>query len=126
MDILLALVTGVLVAGASYLMMAGTLVRFLLGLVLISNAVNLIIFVSGRMTFGAPPLIDSTAKVVADNAANSLPQALILTAIVIGFGLFAFTLALSLRAYSQLGTDDADAMREAEPLARDHSDEGGK
>lgn len=118
MDILLAIVTGVLVSGASYLMMAGTLVRFLLGLVLISNAVNLIIFVAGRLTYAGPPLIDSASKTLAAGAANSLPQALILTAIVIGFGLFAFTLALSLRAYSQLGTDAADAMREAEPEDR--------
>ena len=115
MDLWLSILAGTLVAGGSYLMMSGAMLRFLLGLVLISNAVNLVIFVTGRMTYAGAPFIDKAAGVLSADAANPVPQALILTAIVIVFGLFAFTLALALRAYSEMGTDDTDEMREAEP-----------
>ncbi len=115
MDLWLSVLTGLMVAAGSYLMMSGTMLRFLLGLVLISNAVNLIIFIAGRMTFAGAPFISKAVGVLSEDAANPVPQALILTAIVIGFGLFAFTLALALRAYTELGTDDGDEMREAEP-----------
>lgn len=118
MDLVLAITTGALVAGGSFLMMSGALVRFLLGLVLISNAVNLIIFLSGRITFAKPALIEAGKLTINADAANSLPQALILTAIVIGFGLFTFTLALALRAFRELGTDNTDEMRLAEPEER--------
>ena len=63
MDIALSILTGIAVAGASYLMMSGSLIRFLLGLVIISNAVNLIIFVSGRLTFAGAPFIDKAVAV---------------------------------------------------------------
>lgn len=115
MDLWLSILAGTLVAGGSYLMMSGAMLRFLLGLVLISNAVNLIIFVTGRMTYAGAPFISKAIGVLESDAANPVPQALILTAIVIGFGLFAFTLALALRAYTEMGTDDTDEMREAEP-----------
>jgi multicomponent Na+:H+ antiporter subunit C len=116
MEQLTALVVGALTAAAVYLMLSRTLVRFLFGLVLISNAANLVIFASGRMTFGAPPLIDEGADAPPALVANALPQALVLTAIVIGFGLFAFALALVFRAYTELGTADSDEMRLAEPV----------
>jgi len=116
MEQLTALVVGVLVAAAVYLMLARTLVRFLFGLVLLSNAANLVIFGAGRMTFGAPPLIAEGADAPPALVANALPQALVLTAIVIGFGLFAFALALVFRAYADLGTADSDEMRLAEPV----------
>lgn len=118
MDVYLAILAGTLVAGSSYLMMSGSLLRFLLGLVLISNAVNLIIFVAGRMTFAGAPFIDKAIGVLGPEAGNPVPQALILTAIVIGFGLFAFTLSLALRAYSEMHTDESDEMRLAEPEDR--------
>ncbi|MGB0964575.1 MAG: Na+/H+ antiporter subunit C [Litorivicinus sp.] len=115
MDLWLSILTGLMVAAGSYLMMSGTMLRFLLGLVLVSNAVNLIIFIAGRMTFAGAPFITKSLGVLTPDSANPVPQALILTAIVIGFGLFAFALSLALRAYTELGTDDGDEMREAEP-----------
>ncbi|WP_212523832.1 Na+/H+ antiporter subunit C [Actibacterium sp. MT2.3-13A] len=118
MEALLALTVGALVAAAIYLMLARSLLRFLFGLVLISNAANLLIFTAGRLTGGAPPLIAEGAEVPAGAVANALPQALILTAIVIGFGLFAFALVLVLRAHAALGTLDSDEMRVAEPRKR--------
>ena len=115
METLLALSIGVLVAAAVYLMLARNLLRFVFGLILLSNAANLTIFLSGRLTPRVPPLIEEGALAAAPGVANALPQALVLTAIVIGFGLFAFTLVLVFRAYQAMGTLDGDRMRLAEP-----------
>ena len=119
METLLALAVGVLVAAAVYLMLARNLLRFIFGILLISNAANLAIFVSGRLTQAAPPLIPPGADAPLGGVANALPQALVLTAIVIGFGLFAFALVLTFRAHAALGTLDTDAMRLAEPEAEE-------
>lgn len=115
MEQLLSVLIGILVAGSVYLMLARNLMRFLFGLILLSNAANLTIFVAGRLTPGAPPLVPDGAEVPLSDVANALPQALVLTAIVIGFGLFAFALVLTFRAYQSLGTLDTDQMRIAEP-----------
>ncbi|OSP56823.1 Na+/H+ antiporter subunit C [Pseudoruegeria sp. SK021] len=115
MELLLSASVGILVAAAIYLMLSRSLLRFLFGLTLISNAANLLIFASGRLTAGAPPLIPEGAYAPVGDVANALPQALVLTAIVIGFGLFAFSLVLAIRAYSELGTLETSNMRLAEP-----------
>lgn len=115
MEQLLSLLVGILVAASVYLMLARNLLRFLFGLILLSNAANLTIFIAGRLTPGAPPLVPEGMDAPAGVVANALPQALVLTAIVIGFGLFAFALVLAYRAYQSLGTLDTDAMRVAEP-----------
>ena len=114
MESLIAIMVGVLVATSVYLMMARNVLRFIFGLVLLSNAANLIIFAAGGLTPETPPLIAEGADTVV-GAANALPQALVLTAIVIGFGLFAFALALVYRTYQNLGTLNSDEMRIAEP-----------
>lgn len=116
MELLVAIMVGVLVAAAVHLMLARNVLRFLFGLILISNAANLTIFVSGRLTPESPPLIHESASAPVAEAANALPQALVLTAIVIGFGLFAFALTLVYRAYQNLGTLNSDEMRLAEPI----------
>ncbi|MEM1428585.1 MAG: Na+/H+ antiporter subunit C [Pseudomonadota bacterium] len=118
MEQIVALLVGALVAAAVYLMLSRSIVRFLFGLVLISNAANLVIFAAGGLTLGAPPLVPEGADAPPALVANALPQALVLTAIVIGFGLFAFALALVYRAYTALGTTDSDEMRIAEPDER--------
>jgi multicomponent Na+:H+ antiporter subunit C len=114
-EILVAIMVGFLVAASVYLMLARNVLRFLFGLVLISNAANLIIFASGRLTAEAPPLIPEGVDAPLEDVANALPQALVLTAIVIGFGLFAFALTLVYRTYQNLGTLNSDEMRLAEP-----------
>lgn len=114
MEILLGSLAGILMAASVWLMLSRNLVKFLLGLVLIGNVANIVIFASGGLTYGAPPLIADGQTVPAELIANPLPQALILTAIVIGFGLVAFTLVLALRAYQELGTVNVDAMNIAE------------
>jgi multicomponent Na+:H+ antiporter subunit C len=67
------------------------------------------------LTRGAPAIVPPGLPQPIDGVANALPQALVLTAIVIGFGLIAFAFALTLRAGEELGTVDTDAMRSAEP-----------
>ena len=124
METILALTIGVLVATAVYLMLARNILRFIFGLILISNAANLIIFIAGRLTPAAPPLIPEGAEAPVQKAANALPQALVLTAIVIGFGLFAFALVLMFRAYTSLGTLYSDQMRVAEPRQDEAHDKG--
>lgn len=116
MEIVLALLAGLLVASGAYLMMSGKTLPYLFGLTMISNAANLLIFSAGRLTFGQPPLVPE-GEYVAAGVANALPQALILTAIVIGFGLLVFALALAYRSYYVLGSTEVDEMRVAEPVA---------
>ncbi|WP_102109472.1 Na+/H+ antiporter subunit C [Oceaniglobus roseus] len=115
METLLSLTIGLLIAAAVYLMLARNVLRFLFGMLLLSNAVNLLIFTAGRLTFGVPSFVPEGAKLPPEDAANALPQALVLTAIVIGFGLFAFALVLVFRAYTSLGTLESAKMRVAEP-----------
>ena len=115
MDSILAIAVGILVACAVFLILARDLIRIMLGLAILSNAANLLIFTSGRVTRDAPPIVPENVKVPEGVIANPLPQALILTAIVIGFSLLAFALVLSYRAYATMRTVDVDAMRLAEP-----------
>jgi multicomponent Na+:H+ antiporter subunit C len=117
-EAVVAILVGVLFAGSIYLMLSRNLVHYLLGLVLIGNAANLLIFSAGGLTRGEPALVGSGLEKPDVAIANPLPQALILTAIVIGFGLLAFALVLAYRAYETLDTVDTDAMRVAEPPAQ--------
>ncbi|MGL3606402.1 Na+/H+ antiporter subunit C [Rhizobium sp. G187] len=115
MEPIFALVVGIFFAAAIYLMLSKKVIRILLGVVLLGNAVNMLIFTTGRLTAEIPPIIPAGADTLAPTAANPLPQALILTAIVISFSFFCFLLVLTWRAYQDLGTDDSDEMRVAEP-----------
>ncbi len=125
MEVALALIAGLLVAAGSYLMMSGKLLPYLFGLTMISNAANLLIFAGGRLTYAEPPLVAVGDKTVV-GAANALPQALILTAIVIGFGLLVFSLCLAYRAYFVLGTVRMDDMRDAEPMTAPRTEDTGE
>lgn len=98
-----------------YLMLSRHIIRILLGIAILGNAVNLLIFTTGRLTRGIPAIIPPGRDTVDGPVANALPQALILTAIVISFSFFAFLLVLAYRAYQEIGTDDTDGMRVAEP-----------
>ncbi len=110
-----ALLVGAMAAGSIYLILDRNLIRFIFGLVLLGNAVNLLIFTVGRLSSSRPPLIPEGGTVPVTPVANALPQALILTAIVIGFALLAFVFVLFYRAYQEVGTVDTEAMRVAEP-----------
>jgi len=110
-----AILVGTMVAGSVYLILDRNLIRFIFGLALLSNAVNLLIFTVGRLSSSRPPLIPNAGTVPVEPVANALPQALILTAIVIGFALLAFVFVLFYRAYQEVGTVDTESMRIAEP-----------
>jgi multicomponent Na+:H+ antiporter subunit C len=110
-----AVLVGAMVAASIYLILDRNLIRFIFGLVLASNAINLLIFTAGRLSGKRPPLIPADLTVPAEPIANALPQALILTAIVIGFALLVFVFVLFYRAYQELGTVDSELMRVAEP-----------
>jgi multicomponent Na+:H+ antiporter subunit C len=114
MEILLAFVIGALVAISVYLLQRRDLVRMVIGIVILSNAVNLLLFTAGRLTRAEAALISVGATLPPEGSANPLSQALILTAIVIGFGLLAFSLVLVYRTYRSLGTLDAKALVEWE------------
>ena len=115
MEPVFAVLTGIFLSVAVYLLLSKYIIRMLLGVAILGNAVNLLIFTSGRILREVPPVIGEGLDVPAAATANPLPQALILTAIVISFSFFAFLLVLSWRAYMSLGTDNTDAMRMAEP-----------
>ncbi len=104
MEALFALVIGVLAACGIYLVLQAQTFTVVLGLTMLSYAVNLFLFAMGRLTIGAAPVIEATASQYAD----PLPQALVLTAIVISFAMTAFVIVLSLRCRAELGNDHVD------------------
>lgn len=110
MEVLLALVVGALYAAGLYMIMRRSIVKLILGLGLLGHAANLFIFTIGRVMQGNPPVIGHEAKVLLAPYADPVPQAFILTAIVIGFGVQAFATVLVKRAYQTVGTDDFDQM----------------
>lgn len=107
MEALAACVIAVLVACGVYLVLRARTFTVVLGLSLLSYAINLFLFFSGRLTTGAPPLAASPGP-----TADPLPQALVLTAIVIGFGMTAFAVILALRARGELGNDHVDGKED--------------
>ncbi len=111
----LAVLIGLFFTVAIYLILSRSLIRMLLGIAILGNAVNLLIFTVGRVTREVPPIVPEGEYKPLEQIANPLPQALILTAIVIGFSLFAFLLVLTYRAYQELNADNTDTMRVAEP-----------
>ena len=110
MEVLLALASGVLYAAGIYLMLRRRLVQLIIGLGLLSNGTNLLIFTAGGLTRAQPPLVADGAQRLASPYADPVPQALVLTAIVIGFGVLAFSLVLAHRVHLTAGTDDVEAI----------------
>ena len=110
MEPVLAVVIGGLYAAGMYLMVRRSIVKMIFGLALLGNAANLLIFTVGRLTRGRPPHIPLDATLPSLPVADPVPQALILTAIVIGFGVQAFALVLIKRVYQTVGSDDQDVM----------------
>jgi multicomponent Na+:H+ antiporter subunit C len=110
MEVLLAIMTGVLYAAGTYLILRRSIVKLIIGIILLGNGVNLLIFLLGRLTKGSPPIIPEDFDYFQEIYADPVPQALILTSIVISFGLQAFAIILVKRAYKTLKTDDLDML----------------
>ncbi|WP_313191292.1 Na+/H+ antiporter subunit C [Sphingobacterium sp.] len=114
MELLLVLVLGFLYAAGVYLILRRSMVKLLLGIMLLGNGTNILIFLLGSITKGKPPVIDSSHNVFQDIYADPIPQALILTAIVISFALTAFAIVLLKRVYALVDTDDLDDLNTPE------------
>lgn len=114
--ILLVLLTGMLTASGFYMLLRRSLVKIIIGLVMLGHAANLFILTVGRATQGKPAFVPEGVAVAASDSADPLPQALILTAIVIGFGVQAFALVLFKKAYQATNSDDIDQLRTTDSL----------
>jgi len=110
-EILAAIVVGGLFGAGVYLLMSRSPVRLIIGLVLLSNAINLLIFTAAGLIRGKVPLIPSDALRAVEVTADPLPQALILTAIVISFGVLAFALVLFSRTFKTTSATTLDEMK---------------
>jgi len=111
MEILVTLSIGVLVAGGVYLVLRPRTFSTILGLSLLSYAANLFLFASSYLRTGLAPI----TSIEDQGFPDPLPQALVLTAIVISFGMTGFVVVLSLRAHADLGTDHVDGVSDDEP-----------
>lgn len=116
MELVLAIMTGVLYAAGIYLILRRSLVKLIIGLVLLGNGINLLIFLMGGLVEGNPPIIDEDHNVLMGVFSDPVPQALILTAIVISFGLQSFAIILIKRAYQVVKTDDLDEMNTTDKI----------
>lgn len=106
MEFLVATALGVVTACGVYLLLRGRTFSVVLGLSLISYAVNIFIFVMGRLAVNMPPIV----KEGVTHYVDPIPQALVLTAIVIGFGMTGFLVELALRTRYDTGTDHVDGQ----------------
>jgi multicomponent K+:H+ antiporter subunit C len=114
MEALLAIVIGALCAGGVYLILQLRSFPVILGLSLLSYSVNIFLFISGRVALNAPPIINPAAAAYTD----PLPQALVLTAIVISFGMTAVLLLMALGSFLHSGDDLSDTPHDGEKEQR--------
>lgn len=116
MSLLYAGAISVIFAAGIYLLLSRHLLRMIFGITLVSAAANLVILLAGRLGATSPPVIPPGAASLPEGAANPLPQALILTAIVIGFALIALLVALAVRTWQSHGSLDGREVTAAEDL----------
>lgn len=116
MEVVLAILTGLLFSAGLYLMLHKGMVKLILGIMLLSYATNLFIFLVARITRGIPAIISENQDKLTDTFADPVPQALILTAIVIGFGIQAFAIVLIRRVYKVTGTANMDELSSSEKI----------
>jgi multicomponent Na+:H+ antiporter subunit C len=110
MTLILAIVTASLFATGVYNLMRRSFMRLMIGIILLGQGATLLVFSAAGLVQGKPALIDEHQTVLTAGAADPLPQALVLTAIVISFGLIAFLLALLHRVYQSIQQDDFHAF----------------
>ena len=110
MELVLAIVAGALYACGLYLMLRRRLAQLIIGLSLLANGSNILIFAAAGVTRGQPPIVGEAAALATVPFADPVPQSLVLTSIVIGFGVLAFALVLARRVHASAGSDDIDAM----------------
>lgn len=107
MEIIMIFVSGILTAISVYLVLSKSLIRIVMGTTLLTHAANLFLITMGALKHGTVPIYEANVKSYVD----PIPQALILTAIVIAFATTAFFLVLAFRTYKELGTDNVECMK---------------
>ncbi len=115
LELLLAIGLGVLTGSGVWLLLRARTFDVILGLTLLSYAVNVFIFLTGRLRVGSAPIIDGRLAPTLANYADPLPQALVLTAIVISFAMTALILVIALRASAETGSDHVDGTEPSAP-----------
>jgi len=112
MELMLAISLGLLTAVGLWLLLRARTFDAILGLTLLSYAVNVFIFLMERVRIGVPPILDKSSPPTLAHYADPLPQALVLTAIVIGFGMTALLLVIALRTHAETGSDHVDGAED--------------
>ncbi|HLQ73499.1 MAG TPA: Na(+)/H(+) antiporter subunit C [Bacillota bacterium] len=107
METMIIILSGILVTCATYLMLSKNVIRIIIGTAILTHAGHLLLMTMGGLGGRSVPLIGEKSTEYAD----ALPQALILTSIVISFGVTAFFLVLAYRTYQMLGTDNLEQLR---------------
>lgn len=113
MEILIAILVGILYTAGVYMILRRSIVKFIIGIIFLSNATNLLVFMASGIVSGKPAFVEEELA-NASQMADPLPQALVLTAIVIGFGIVVFTLALKYKFFELTGTDDLDQLKKTD------------
>lgn len=120
MEFLVASAIGAMTSAGVYLILRRRSFPVILGLTLLSYAVNVFLLSMGRLAINQPPITEQGAQAYAD----PLPQALVLTAIVISFGMTALIVVLALRGYLERGADTLDTAEERPAQGRDAEEAG--
>jgi multicomponent Na+:H+ antiporter subunit C len=113
MEILLAILVGVLYTAGVYMLLRRSILKFIIGIIFLSNATNLLVFLSAGIVPGEPVFVDAKGPMTS-TLADPLPQALVLTAVVIGFGIVVYLLAVKYRLFYDTKTDDLDQLKPTE------------
>lgn len=113
MDVLLAILVGVLYTAGVYMLLRRSILKFIIGIIFLSNATNLLVFLSAGLVAGKPAFIDHSGT-ASSGLSDPLPQALVLTAVVIGLGIVVYLLAVKYRLFSETQTDDLDQLKPTE------------
>jgi multicomponent Na+:H+ antiporter subunit C len=111
LELVLAITVGVLYGCGFYMLLGRRLAQLIVGLGLLGNGTNLLIFTAGGLTRARPPIVPSGMQTFTAPFADPVSQSLVLTAIVIGFGVLAFALVLAHRVHTTVGSDDIDDVR---------------
>lgn len=116
MDVVYSIITGLLYSVGVYLLLHRGMVKMVLGIMVLGYATNLFIFLTARITKGLPAIIPVNSEVITGVSADPVPQALILTAIVIGFGIQAFAIVLIRRVFLVTRTSDMDTLNSTDNI----------
>jgi len=117
MDLLIATLIGALFAGGVFCLLRRSIMKLIVGIMLMSQAANLLVFSASGLTDRRPTFVIDETGMPPAGYADPLPQALVLTAIVIGFGLVVFSISLLLKAYRAVGSDDVNAFNQTDQIS---------